>query len=79
MICKSEPVLSHVTVKRREKKKSIQGENGSATVTAEVLHHFSTKAEGLEDVLNEHALKKTPTFSRTFSPLTSKLPPDQKI
>lgn len=76
MICKSEPVPSHVMVKRIEKKKSVQGENGSATVTAEVLHHFSTKAEGLEDVLNEHGLKKTPTFPPTFSPVTSKLPPD---
>lgn len=41
-------------------------------VGQQLLHHFSTKAEGLEDVLNEHGLKKTPTFS----PVTSKLPPD---
>lgn len=45
-------------------------------VGQQLLHHFSTKAEGLEDVLNEHGLKKTPTFPPTFSPVTSKLPPD---
>lgn len=69
MICKSEPVLSHVMVKRIEKKKNRFREK---MVGQQLLHHFSTKAEGLEDVLNEHGLKKTPTFS----PVTSKLPPD---
>lgn len=73
MICKSEPVLSHVMVKRIEKKKNRFREK---MVGQQLLHHFSTKAEGLEDVLNEHGLKKTPTFPPTFSPVTSKLPPD---
>lgn len=74
MICKSEPVLSHVMVKRIEKKK--KNRFREKMVEQQLLHHFSTKAEGLEDVLNEHGLKKTPTFPPTFSPVTSKLPPD---
>lgn len=61
-------------VKRIEKKK--KNRFREKMVEQQLLHHFSTKAEGLEDVLNEHGLKKTPTFPPTFSPVTSKLPPD---